>query len=124
MLDGLIGGRLVGKASERIGPSDKPYVTAKVRTPLGDGDSIFVGVIAFPEPVRAATKRPAEAGLVRGAGNTALRHFAFVRRRRATTRPASPLASSARVPGSGTVPVTEYRQLLPPYICPKSQEAQ
>lgn len=54
MLDGLIGGRLVGKASERTGPSGKPYVTAKVRAPLADGEAIFVSVIAFADAVRAA----------------------------------------------------------------------
>lgn len=54
MIDGLIGGKLHGKPAQRAGQSGKVFVTAKVRTPLTDGDSIFVNVIAFSESVCAA----------------------------------------------------------------------
>ena len=54
MIDGLIGGKLQGKPVSRIGQSGKTFVTAKVRTPLADGDSIFVNVITFSDSVGAA----------------------------------------------------------------------
>lgn len=47
MIDGLIGGKLYGKAAQRVGQSGKPFVTAKVRTPAGDGDALFVNVITL-----------------------------------------------------------------------------
>ena len=50
MIDALIGGRLHGKAVQRIGGSGKPFVVCKVRTPV-DGESLFVNVIAFSESV-------------------------------------------------------------------------
>ena len=54
MIDGLIGGKLFGKAAKRTGQSGKAFTTAKVRTPTADGDSIFVNVITFSESVGAA----------------------------------------------------------------------
>jgi single-stranded DNA-binding protein len=51
MIDGLIGGKLHGKPAKRTGQAGKSFVTAKVRTPLADGDSIFVNVITFSESV-------------------------------------------------------------------------
>lgn len=53
MIDGLIGGKLHGKPAQRTGQSGKVFVTAKVRTPLADGESIFVNVIAFADSVGA-----------------------------------------------------------------------
>lgn len=47
MIDALIGGRLYGKPARRMGNSGKPFVTAKVRAAAGDGDALFVNVIAF-----------------------------------------------------------------------------
>ncbi|AJZ74807.1 single-stranded DNA-binding protein [Pandoraea apista] len=51
MIDGLIGGKLYGKAAQRTGQNGHPFVTAKVRATGGDGDgdAIFVNVIAFSE---------------------------------------------------------------------------
>ncbi|MDP1610090.1 MAG: single-stranded DNA-binding protein [Sulfuritalea sp.] len=54
MIDGLIGGKLHGKPAQRVGQSGKAFVTAKVRTPTGNGDTLFVNVIAFSESVGAA----------------------------------------------------------------------
>jgi single-stranded DNA-binding protein len=54
MIDGLIGGKLHGKPAQRVGQSGKVYVTAKVRTPTANGESIFVNVIAFSESVGAS----------------------------------------------------------------------
>lgn len=51
MIDALIGGKLYGKPQQRTGGTGKPFVTCKVRTPTGDGDNIFVNVIAFAQDV-------------------------------------------------------------------------
>ena len=51
MIDALIGGKLLGTATKRIGASGKPFVVAKVRTPQGDADSLLVNVIVFDETV-------------------------------------------------------------------------
>lgn len=51
MIDGLVGGKLYGKATQRTGQNGHAFVTAKVRATGGDGDgdAIFVNVIAFSE---------------------------------------------------------------------------
>ena len=53
MIDGLIGGKLYGKATQRTGASGKPFYTCKVRTPTAAGDALFVNVITFAESVGA-----------------------------------------------------------------------
>jgi single-stranded DNA-binding protein len=54
MIDGLLGGKLFGTANSRTGQSGKTFVTAKVRAAGGDGESLFVNVIAFSESAGAA----------------------------------------------------------------------
>lgn len=54
MIDGLIGGKVYGKSVERQGQGGKSYVTTKVLAPAGDGESLFVNVIAFNDEARAA----------------------------------------------------------------------
>ncbi len=54
MIDALIGGKIYGKAVQRSGSKGKPFVTCKVRAATGDGDGVFVNVIAFPEHVCTA----------------------------------------------------------------------
>lgn len=54
MIDGLIGGKLHGKPAQRVGQSGKAFVTAKVRTPTANGETLFVNVIAFSESVGAS----------------------------------------------------------------------
>ena len=54
MIDALIGGKLHGKPAQRTGASGKPFVTCKVRTPLADGESLFINAIAFDKAVGAA----------------------------------------------------------------------
>jgi single-stranded DNA-binding protein len=54
MIDGLIGGKLYGKPAQRVGQSGKAFVTAKVRTPTANGETLFVNVIAFSESVGAS----------------------------------------------------------------------
>lgn len=49
MIDGLIGGKLYGKPEARESRNGNPYVTAKIRAAAGDGDALFVNVIAFAE---------------------------------------------------------------------------
>ena len=47
MIDALISGKLHGKATERTSKAGKPYALAKVRASTGDGEALFVNVIAF-----------------------------------------------------------------------------
>ncbi len=47
MIDGLIAGKLYGEPQQRTGKSGKPFAVAKVRCAAGDGESLFVNVIAF-----------------------------------------------------------------------------
>lgn len=47
MIDGLIAGKLHGKATERTTKTGKPFAIAKVRAAGGDGEALFVNVIAF-----------------------------------------------------------------------------
>ncbi|MEZ0191707.1 single-stranded DNA-binding protein [Ralstonia solanacearum] len=54
MIDGLIGGKVYGKPGERTGQSGKRFVTAKVRAAAGDGEALFVNVIAFDGDAQAA----------------------------------------------------------------------
>jgi single-stranded DNA-binding protein len=54
MIDGLIAGKLYGAATQHTGKSGQPYTTAKVRTTAGDGDGLFVNVIAFSTTAGAA----------------------------------------------------------------------
>ncbi|SFV15504.1 single-stranded DNA-binding protein [Pseudoduganella namucuonensis] len=54
MIDALIAGRLHGHAEERTGQGGSTFVTCKVRTAAGNGDSIFCNVIAFNDDARHA----------------------------------------------------------------------
>ncbi|SRR5258706_12435803 len=54
MIDGLIGGRLYGEAQIRTGQNGKRFVTCKVRATAGDGETLFVNVIAFDDDVQTA----------------------------------------------------------------------
>lgn len=54
MIDALIGGKVYGKPVERTSKGGNPFVTAKVRTPVAEADTIFVNVIAFAEGARTA----------------------------------------------------------------------
>ena len=49
MIDGLIAGRVYGQPKQGTGKNGSTYVTAKVRANGGDGESLFVNVIAFAE---------------------------------------------------------------------------
>ena len=49
MIDALIAGRLHGQPTQRAGKNGKGFVVAKVRAAAGDGESLFVSVIAFDD---------------------------------------------------------------------------
>lgn len=54
MVDGLVSGKLYGTATSRTSQNGKQFVTAKVRTAVGDGESLFVNVIAFADEPKSA----------------------------------------------------------------------
>lgn len=54
MIDGLISGKLYGEPATRVGKSGKPFVITKVRAAAGDGEALFVNVIAFDDAPCAA----------------------------------------------------------------------
>ena len=47
MIDGLIAGKVFGQPMERTSKAGTPFAVAKVRAAAGDGESLFVNVIAF-----------------------------------------------------------------------------
>jgi single-stranded DNA-binding protein len=53
MIDGLVSGRLFGKAAERSGASGKVFVAAKLRVADGDGEGLFISVVAFSDSAKA-----------------------------------------------------------------------
>jgi single-stranded DNA-binding protein len=54
MIDGLVAGRLYGEAEQRVDKAGKSFTVAKVRAATGEGDTLFVNVIAFEHGVCAA----------------------------------------------------------------------
>lgn len=63
MIDAILSGRIYGAPAEKTsGKTGKPFVTCKVRTAAGDGESLFVNVIAFDSSVCAGFVVPGRAG--------------------------------------------------------------
>ena len=54
MIDALISGKLYGQPTERTSKTGKPFVVAKVRAATGDGESMFINVLAFSDSAQAA----------------------------------------------------------------------
>ena len=54
MIDALIAGKLHTRPEQRTGKNGHPFATAKVRAAGGDGESLFVNVIAFDDAAVAA----------------------------------------------------------------------
>jgi single-stranded DNA-binding protein len=54
MIDGLVSGRLYGTAQVRTGQHGTHFVTCRVRATAGDGETLFVNVIAFDDIVKDA----------------------------------------------------------------------
>ncbi|GAB2732152.1 hypothetical protein GCM10027019_09420 [Melaminivora jejuensis] len=53
-IDALISGKLHARPESRTSKNGKPFATAKLRAAAGDGDSLFVNVIAFEQAAVAA----------------------------------------------------------------------
>ena len=54
MIDALIAGKVYGQPVQKTGKQGNPFAIAKVRAAAGDGESLFVNVIAFdPDTVAA-----------------------------------------------------------------------
>jgi len=71
MIDGLIAGRIQGTPAQRSSKNGKPFVVAKVLASAGDGDgeSLFVNVIAFDDGPCAALLALADGDAVSLAGS-------------------------------------------------------
>ncbi|WP_157270921.1 single-stranded DNA-binding protein [Azohydromonas aeria] len=54
MIEGLIAGKVYGRPEQRTGKSGRGFVTAKVRAAAGDGEGVFINVLAFSESAQAA----------------------------------------------------------------------
>jgi single-stranded DNA-binding protein len=53
-IEALILGKLHQRAEQRTSKTGRPFVAAKARTAAGEGDALFVNVIAFGEAACAA----------------------------------------------------------------------
>jgi len=53
-IEALILGKLHQRAEQRTSKTGRPFVTAKARTAAGEGESLFVNVIAFGDTACAA----------------------------------------------------------------------
>jgi single-stranded DNA-binding protein len=47
MIDALIAGKIYGAPQQRTGKNGSAFVTAKARCASGEGDGVFINVIAF-----------------------------------------------------------------------------
>lgn len=54
MIDALVAGKLWKTPEERRSSSGKTFVTANVRAADGEGESLFVNVVAFSDSAKAA----------------------------------------------------------------------
>lgn len=68
-IEALITGKLHKRAEPRTGRSGRPFVTASVRAATGEGESLFVNVVAFSESAGAALLALAEGDSVALAGS-------------------------------------------------------
>jgi single-stranded DNA-binding protein len=54
MIDALVGGKLFKAAEERRANSGKTFVTANIRAADGEGETVFINVVAFSDQAKAA----------------------------------------------------------------------
>lgn len=54
MIGALILAKLHSKPEQRTGKTGRPFMTAKVRAAVADGDAVFISVVAFSESASAA----------------------------------------------------------------------
>lgn len=73
MIDALIAGKLQGAPAQRVGKSGKPFTTAKVRAAAGEGESMFVNVIAFSATAGAALMALGDGDSVALAGSVTIK---------------------------------------------------
>jgi len=64
MIDALIAGRVYGKPASRVSKAGNTFAVAKVRTPMANGESTFVNVIAFSNTTIGALLTLADADSV------------------------------------------------------------
>ena len=69
MIDGLVSGKLFGAPQSRKSRSGSDYVTAKVRAAAGDGEALFINVIAFSQSAGEALLALADGDSVALAGS-------------------------------------------------------
>jgi single-stranded DNA-binding protein len=51
VIDALVSGHIFGRPTRRVGKCGKPFVTAKVRAGMRNGEAAFINLIAFTETV-------------------------------------------------------------------------
>lgn len=68
MIDALIAGKLYGEPLRRTSKNGNPFVTAKLRISMADGQSVFANIIAFRESVCDALLALADGASVALAG--------------------------------------------------------
>ncbi|WP_250464228.1 single-stranded DNA-binding protein [Caballeronia sp. GAFFF2] len=68
MIDALVGGKLYKQAEARRSQNGNTYVLAKVRAADGDGESMFISVIAFDQQAQDALLALADGDSVSLAG--------------------------------------------------------
>jgi hypothetical protein len=75
LIDALIQGRLFGNPQSRTSKSGNPFATAKLRTPMANGESAFINVIVFSNSAMTALMRSASsnAAFISGLNRTDLR---------------------------------------------------
>ncbi len=54
MIDALIAGRIYGQPQSKTSRNGNAFATAKVRTPMANGEATFVNVIAFSNTAQTA----------------------------------------------------------------------
>ncbi|SAL12050.1 Single-stranded DNA-binding protein [Caballeronia sordidicola] len=54
MIDALVGGKLFKAAEERLSQAGKTFVTANIRAADGEGEGLFISVVAFSDSAKAA----------------------------------------------------------------------
>jgi len=112
MIDAIIAGRLYGNPQSRTSKNGNAFAIAKVRTPMTNGESAFVNVIAFSDTAKTALLALSEGDSVAIAGelkvstytdkegtarpsldltaHAVLTEYHVVRKRKAVTEPAEP----------------------------------
>ncbi len=53
-IDALLNGKIYGQPEERTSRNGNPFVVARLRVPMANGESMFAGLVAFRDSARAA----------------------------------------------------------------------